>query len=87
MNRSFNSYEDQAKLKAARAEGARRASLKYRHEHLEERRLMENHWHRKKKGLPLEAPKSKPWDFKKGRVTVTPAPPSPTVQPNAEGVV
>ena len=83
----FYSFKDQAKLKAARAEGARRKSLKYRHEHLEERRLMENHWHRKKKGLPLEAPKSKPWDFKKGKVTVTSVPASSPVQPNAEGVV
>jgi hypothetical protein len=44
------------KLKTARHEAAKRRSLKYRHENLEERRAMERNWHRKKLGIDLEAP-------------------------------
>lgn len=44
------------KLKAARHEAHKRRSLKYRHENIEERRAMERHWHRKKRGIDVEAP-------------------------------
>ena len=63
------SWDDKLKLKAARAEGNRRRSLKYRNDNLEECRLHEREYHRKKLGLPLEAPVMKPWDHAKGKVT------------------
>ncbi len=44
------------KLKSARRNAAKLRSLKYRNEHIEERRLLERNWHRKKSGMDVEAP-------------------------------
>ena len=61
----WRTFRNFGKLKAARHEARKRRAFKYRNEHIEERRQLERHWHRKKLGLPLEAPKMKPWDHVK----------------------
>ena len=60
-----------AKLKAARAVAARRRELKWHKEHDDLSKLLTSaqtlKQYRKKKGLPLDAPPAKPWDFAKGK--------------------
>lgn len=64
-------WDAKAKLKAARAVAARRRELKWHKEHDDLSKLLTNaqtrKQYRKKKGLQLDAPPAKPWDFAKGK--------------------
>lgn len=64
-----------AKLKEARALAARRRELKWHKERDELSKGLSLAASRKRDGNPVDAPKARPWDFKKGRVIVPPVPP------------
>lgn len=55
-----NYFNKKAKLKAVRIIARNRRQLKYRNENIEERRQMERNYHRKRLGIPLDAPLLKP---------------------------
>ncbi len=64
-------FNNQAKLKAARAAAARRRELKWHaaHDDLSKNlhRDGQRKRYRKRVGAPVDAPISKPWDFAKGK--------------------
>jgi len=63
------SWQNQAKLKAAKAEAQKRAKKKYDHEHYDEYKKLQNRMaYRVKTGIPSEAPLLKPWEHVKGKL-------------------
>ena len=62
-------FEAKKKLEAAKKEGARRRQKKWHRENDDEfTKLLARTRARVRRGIPLELPKMKGWDYKKGRV-------------------
>lgn len=60
------------RIKAAKAEGRKRAKKKYDAEHYDEyKKLQHREAQRVKRGLPVGLPPAKPWDFAKGKCLKT----------------